>query len=880
LSVTGLLVGHYLIDQEFPHFPLPTAEGSDGLFWQVQSTFLSVGFASVAIAAQLFADAPLAIGASRSRVLAHIRAGQFVVVGLMANGVIAAASTWWPSNFATAFIVTPWFVATIVALVVSTRRLINLFGRPSLLDGVVSRTLTREISARLESAADRYRTARAEVEEFFAPDQTRLTSEFRGLIAVRVTVPGGQRVLKAIKVTPLRRALNALSPRVNEASTTTTNEPDDYLPPRIHCDLEFGVRTRSGQSAFRIEAASSIDDQTRARVTRLLQSSLVFESEEAVSAYEESLRDISSLKDAVGTSLRSGAFSTAQRALGLLGSALRGVWITVSDEGQLLSATRSQVEELLRSVGVVEQDVMLSPRIADLFIDATILRCVAAPQVGHDGSADDCLRGLVRMWATMVRSGGSEYAPARSRVLSCITSLAGYVYGSDDMTESNEYGQRAIWGLIEMVKVAIDARQIDEARRAASQLQELFVYRETHTGRAHVRAGQLVLSAWLDYLSATDDERSTSDVVLLARVTAIGDWAEILEARRIADRAEAPFNRWEWWEIHDSNSIHAQTMQMPIFVDRALVRVLAASYCSPPSITDDDTASSYRRFLSILSTEENDLADAEVTLKVALEHEIALWERAEDRLLAAEPISQTRVQKVREAVRDALVANPRLVDFIPRQLHLPVEEGDERIVDDSRPILGMNLRVSRMFLVDRVFKQTYADFVGFGLAIARGFTDGEDRRVTGVLRGLHQTSFPPTTDAIGRAISDLGESAKHHVLVLPYGGLGDHRGWYESSFKKLLARVSVVETAVLENEAFLFDARSTLVSRREPEAKAELEPIDGATIALGVFEDVDREREPHVRIETGEYFVVWPGSAPSVLRFVDATPQDSMLAKS
>jgi hypothetical protein len=52
-----------------------------------------------------------------------------------------------------------------------------------------------------------------------------------------------------------------------------------------------------------------------------------------------------------------------------------------------------------------------------------------------------------------------------------------------------------------------------------------------------------------------------------------------------------------------------------------------------------------------------------------------------------------------------------------------------------------------------------------------------------------------------------------------------------------------------------------------PEGKEGLSPVDGTSIALGVFEDVQGEDEPQVRIETGEYFVVWPGEDPRVLRF-------------
>ena len=101
---------------------IPEQHGSDGVVWQVQTTLLSVGFAGLPIAAQLFAEAPLAIGASRKRVLEYICAGWFVGVGLIGNAVIAVETIWLPSHLGV-FYISLWFAATVFMLVVSTARL-------------------------------------------------------------------------------------------------------------------------------------------------------------------------------------------------------------------------------------------------------------------------------------------------------------------------------------------------------------------------------------------------------------------------------------------------------------------------------------------------------------------------------------------------------------------------------------------------------------------------------------------------------------------------------------------------------------------------------------------------------------------------------------
>ncbi|MDT5050232.1 MAG: hypothetical protein QOE48_375 [Mycobacterium sp.] len=65
VSVVLLAIARHTCDPRWLKLHLPAAHEGDGILWQVQTTFLSVGFAGLAIAAQLFADAPLAIGASR-----------------------------------------------------------------------------------------------------------------------------------------------------------------------------------------------------------------------------------------------------------------------------------------------------------------------------------------------------------------------------------------------------------------------------------------------------------------------------------------------------------------------------------------------------------------------------------------------------------------------------------------------------------------------------------------------------------------------------------------------------------------------------------------------------------------------------------------------
>lgn len=867
VSVALLAITRLLGDPPWLALHLPAAPGGDGILWQVQTTFLSVGLAGLAIAAQLFAEAPLAIGASRDRVLKYIGAGRFVGVGLVGNAVIASETIWLSSGLGVLFIALVWFVPTVVLLVVSTVRLTELFGRPSLLDEVVRTSLVGSLSSRLEEVSHRYSEATKQLDGLVTWGWTHFDLRPK-TVTLRVPVPQVGAVVKAIRVKAVRQALDALAPPAAEGRSTKAESLKDYAPAQIILEVEPGDRTRLGETAFRVITNEPLDDLGRSRIIRLLQSSVEFEAPEVVTPDEEKEREIASLKDAVGTNIRSGAYATAERAVELLGHVVRGVWMIQLDgvdTSRRASITRR--DWLFRSIGEVEQDALLSPRAASMFVSQAMTRTLEAPRTGSAEYVDECLRSFTRIWLDVLRQGGTEFDQIPSRIVLCVQNLAAY----STPEKRGDLSRRATWAMVELVKLALDAHKPESAVRAAEELGGLFEYSDRGGGqRAQVRAGQLVLAGWLDYLADRGDGRDPADADLRALLTPGGTWAEILTARGLAERGEAPFSRWDWWETELSGSVHAQSLELSQYIDRALLNALALSYGQLPPANDQQTASEYQRLLRLLDEHGGGSTTEEVNLKKSLVEEIAKWKTAEDARLANEPLSGTRIDVLRTALKETLDAGERLADMISHASEVP--EG----ADASRPILGMNFRVPKLYLVDRIFNQTYANPADLGQMIARGFTDGEERKIVGLLRSLNEGVLEPSARAIREQIDSLGDQAEHYVLLTPYGGLLDLGEWYSTAFSEALARVSHFETSSLYEEAILFDPRTTLISCRKPEMKEGLEPIRDTSIALGVFEDIEDEDEPRVRVETGEYFVVWPGEAPHVFYFgIDPAAHDA-----
>jgi hypothetical protein len=859
ISGAGILAGLHFGDDPPWLANVSTVAGGDAVLWQVQATFLSVGFAGLAIAAQLFTESPLAMGASRDRVLKFIRADWFAGVGLVANGLMAVEVIWLQSDPGVLFIMALGFLPTVALLLLSTTKLMQLFGHPSRLDEVVRTSLVETLANRLETVSQTYAVARRQADGLFASGHS-FSDSGVAVVTLQVPVPEEGLIVKAIRPHVVRKAITSLEPRATAGDFDDSGDSSLYTPAQVTLDVEPGDRTRLGETAFRVRTTHVLDRLTQERLTRDLQSAVQFEPRGAVTPYEETDREIANLKDVVGTSIRAGAYATAERALEMLGRVVRGVWTAHSDSvGSSRRSAFTRRDWLFRSIGDVELDATLSRRAADMFVGHAMTRALEAPRVGSPEYVDECLRSFTRLWHEILRNGGTEFESVPPRITVCVQNLASYGYSTGD--QAKDLQARATWAMVELVKLAIDAGRPDSARLAALELSGLFEYADRYGSRVHVRGGQLVLSGWLEYLADKQDVRDPDDPELRSLVTARGTWSEILQARTLAERGAAPFSRWDWWEMTATGGGGAQVLELSHYIDQAQLAALASSYGPLPSADNQELASEYKRFLQLLDERDGDLTPSESRLKQRFTEEVARWDAAEDDRLAQEPLSPSKIAALKTALREALSAGNRLAAEIPTIVRVP--EGS----DSSRPILGMNFRVPRHYLVEKVFNQTYANPEELGRMIARGFNEGEERRILEALHSNNDAALPPTVAAIRTTLDSLGDEAKDYVLVTPYGGLTDIEAWYSTEFREVLSKVKHVETAALEKEAILFDRRSALMSVRQPEEKAGLRQVEGTTLALGIFDDVVGADEPQVRIETGEFFVVWRRDTARVFRF-------------
>lgn len=838
----------------------PTALGADAALWQVQTTLLSVGFAGLAIAAQLFADAPTAVGASRNRVLIYVRAGWFVGIGLTANLVIGIQTMWLSSTLGVLSVALFWFVPTVVFLVYSSVRLMALFGNPSRLDEVVRSSLIDNLANRLDiSARNRVGSQRRlkPLDEL----GVRLGDLKVTPFVLRVPVPRAGLVVKGVSTPALRHALALLAPKIVPAETDA--QPTSYFVPQISVDVSIGDRTRLGQTGFRVGSHEPLEERLQGELSRILQSSLEFEAADSVTPDEETSREVANLQDTIGVSLRAGAFETAERALELLAAAVRGVWTARPGRGETSNQVAARRPEwLFRSIWEVERDALLSPRSADMFVSRAMSRAIEAPTTNSLEYVEECLRSFEHLWIELLRGRDAAFEHVFDRICICLQNLAEFSFPFDG--QRAELQARAAWTFVAIVKHSLDAQRGDAALRAARELAGLFEYGESkENGRNHLRAGQLVLSGWLRYLDSKSPKRAPKNAKLRGVVTPKASMQEILRAREVAE-AMSSYSRWDWWDMRSDSSKSSGILQMSRFIDLAELWALAESRGPLPEPLDQSTASLYERLLALANEQTGDEATALAALREVLIQRINEWRQAEQALLASEPISPARVTKIEDSLRKTLSSGIRLAAIIPNNQKI------SSMAEKDRPILGMNLRVPRDFLVDRIFNNTYTDSSDLGQMIARGFEDAEDARIVSILRRIATKTTAASEANVIKSIEALGNRAKHFVLLTPYGGLLDIDEWRSGALAEALGSVRRVEVSALETEAILFDPRSSIRSVRKPEQKEGLTPVDGTMISLGVIEDVRSEKEPQVRVEAGEHFVVWAGPRPNVEVFTES----------
>lgn len=858
LAFSPFALVHFAVSgpREFLPELAPTADAG-ALLWQVHSTFLSVGFAGLAIATQIFTESPVAIGATRSDVLRHVRIPDFAKIGLASNLLIGAEALWLESDAGLLLVVLACLLPTAAAMVWSYWKMLSLLSSPTQLDARVQATLVETVEARLKSL-EAVRAASATELESLRANGLVDGPTAPGMERVPVFLPHSDRVVRRIRSRVVQQAVQSAA-----AITSTVQDSEakaqDIVRVEISANVELGTRQPSGRAAFWIFIQGTAPAGMVDGIKHILLDALDFEDLGAVTPDEEIAHELGLLRDTLSASLRSGQFNLAERALNMIEAIVRKAWQSPRQPGPIslrLSALRS--DWLYRTIAEAELDASLGRRETDLFIDHAMSRTLTSPALASYEHFTLSLASFARIGRLLLEERPPHWPEAWHRLLNGLQNLAEYSFHGE--ADADDLRTECVWTIVELAKAAIDAENGEAALEAAAFLASIFEHIHGHL-RREVGAGQLVLRAWTLLLASKGRADWAAWAALQQHLTLTGTYDSQVAARSHTERPSGGRGRWEWWELESDGPAKVTVMEMDSYIDKAVLKSMSASWGPLSPASDEQTASTYRRLLSLAEDTSMTTTPGLDGLIAALRKRIDEWKESQYVQLSQAPLAASRIAEMRESARAVLTGKNRLATLVPALTEIP------ELVQDDAPILGMNLRVPREYLVEEVFNSTYADPAQIGQSVGRGFIDGEDRKVCALLRSLNPSPEPLTPEALS-SVLDQAAHTPERVLVAPFGGPNlDH--WWTTEVQQALSQITLIESAALEDELLLFSP-ADFESLRQPEAKQGLTSIADTQVALGVFEDVTGMPRPHVRVESGEKFVVWPRPGAAV-RYLHGT---------
>lgn len=829
-----------------------------GTIWQVQTMFLSFGYAALAIAIQVFSYGSVSIGVSRKQLLKTIKADRFAISGLVANGVLAIKTTLKTVPI-DSLICLAWLLLTISFLVNSTWKLLKLYSTPAAVDFLARETLKRTIVTRGNKQFERLKKPIHKLRKLNVHTEVTYVWEHRqNSILVPPSLPG--RVIDSYQYSAIAELRSDLDD-LNERDPKDELEEKHQRNPIVIVHALPGMRTHLNRPLITIKIDYETSDEEQVSIIKDWQRTVSYAPPEVVTVDEEIELEAANLYDAISIGLRSGAFSKAQQAIKIL-------WAIAFDISNTYSSTDTEkqpeqdylLKRIFRLIAHAEQNCILSPQAANFFIEHTVSNLSLSRTLKQRNYAEACIHSIIRIWSDITAQPNSkDFETSLHYALTSLRSLTFSRKGDD-----KELSLRTIWALAEMVKRSLDAKDAQAAIISATALDNFFSERTSNEEILdNVTAAKLVLSSWNKYLALKEESCHIENSAFTNAIQPSRSLDRLLRAMMLLEGGETALTTWRFWELKPQNSNVAQPLVFTRYIDETLLECVLKSYGRFLNIENNRIANLYSRMRVLLDSDPFNVHTNSDTRRQHLDERLKEWSIRETKRLAATNLSNERIEKLREELASTLLEEQRISDILPRSSKTPP-------FDNGNPvIIGTDLLLPRQDLVDGVFNGHSSSISGFGSELAASFCEKENINIITELRSLEGTHHDYSVGSISFQIEELGDEAQYYVL------LTSHHLWqFEMpGNQKKLKDISHFQLPSMEEDVILFDSRNTLSLYRAPEKKDGLTPIGTSDIALGVFEDVPSDSEPRIRIEAGEYFVLEAGNDPSI-HFFDIVPDE------
>ncbi|MEV6266717.1 hypothetical protein AB0L64_06110 [Kribbella sp. NPDC051936] len=743
-----------------------------GLMWQVHASFVSIGFAGLAIAFQLLSAPPLALGSARRLVVAHVRFARMLVLGVGSDLIIGAAALAVPNRISVWAVLVAVVVPSLLTIALAYWRMADLYRAPRMIESLTLDNLKREVDKAAEAkdmAGNRAASFRSKLDPSrgLFPVTERPMTDSR--LSRAVTYDGSPGILTP-SVVPLAHAMSSL----DEASRID-GKLTGMAMPSIYVAARPGQSVRPGDLLAYIHHASNAATSWLTNAERDIRAAFPAVSEDPNDPAVMVLSEADSLQDTITEAIANGLAQRAATGYGYYRDILSYLRAAKDPEPDFYSRIRDRVRDQIFTLDTVA--AQREPRLASTATAAAYRRAKDAFRAVDLPGLATALRSYSHIWQTLVETEAQDsiVRGARDNLLTSMHGLTEFIipHGHSSSAFSRRAADEAVWTFVEIVKHSLDTPHLTEFATAFAYHANLFTYGrdEMRALRPNITGGTVALIAWV--LHGTTETGSSTVNTIVDESPKAGKAVDLYAVVDSLGR-NTSYGRWHEWERVGKLPIKAHQAELDNFAAHATLILLAADRITKPDTPADSEQAQSLRWLQNHLTEARDVWDLDLHREPADFEQIAkhigralqAWDDAAAAALRAAPLDQSRVDAFRTRLLRSLSRRVSLASLLAPDE--PVETPEGAIED-----LSFELSVPKDYFVE--LSNVYSNPERLAARLASGLTENVNTTILGKLDPIpHQQC---DLNDLASHLTALVDGMDDPLLILPTGTqIEDHLG--------------------------------------------------------------------------------------------------------
>jgi hypothetical protein len=854
-TVTTVIAGR--IHWKFLPFWSPT-DGALGIIWQVHASFISIGFAGLAIAFQLLVDPPLAAGPARRAVINRIRFTQVVLFSIGADVIAGLAATWLESDLNVAVVFLLILLPSTAAIGYLYANTARIFSNPR----QIEQWTFDDLIASAKKIAVELADIRARNMELYdkldgLPGFLTSPKDFSGEFSCDV-FPKEAGVVKSVDWS----LLNEVSRLAEGSNNQFEGTPLSGISPtpegaRIRVDFiaRMGVELSPSAPIAHIMSLTSLDKWTLKAFREVIDGCLTVRPQKDSYGGQHLQREMEDLQDNLILAIRDGKYSTAKRGY----EYYRGIASATRQQIQNETASDEQITNYgewqwldRQAWEVNDAAVTAGPRFSIMAIGAALMRCSDSAGDGDLSAFRSSLASYEQIWHASLEKDGGEGVVGN--LLISLQNLTEYVVPSKQSSPGSLVNATLdTW--IHLCKGALDADKAQIFRQTIDFHRSLFRFSDTPETLNEVRLGQLILFGWYLFSRQSKGTPKSIDLDVLLNSQYSGSiWGALgLSIERESN------GRWSWWEHDWSQPAEMKFHQLSTYVDKAAL-ILLSRYGFGENIaaTSDSYSVAFRLLQQIEDLAENwntsyGDKDRLNEVRMTLEGLVKSWNENQSELLWSQPITQERIDRF-------IVAFDEELGKVESVSYLFQSNSGHIIPEGKTSILGGRFLVNKEYFVESG-PHVYANPDMLAQQFARSMASGEDKMVVDHLANFGLVEDVEFDAAIDRITDWINSTTDPVVFIMGSHMIASQLGYFNQEDSSSSPENNVILKMVYSGEdqfnVMLADRSSAPRIRRWPEEKDGMQPVGSHYVSAGISvvpRDDDKYKLPVALLEIGSSY--------------------------